>query len=221
MTISSNVRKTEDQSSPNSSSGSTIPYVIGVHSKLLSCTCTCIANRTTEEPVGEGKETEDSEPQDKGEGGEAPSAFPFISQEPPELPDLEEGGDKTGLGKEDEVSAFSFLQPHAKGEESKEEKSDDSCLQSSEHTDSHPISQSPQQPSINVPLQTQDKDYESSQQTFPTVQNSSGTVSPVPGPISPPMTSHPSTTPSIQLSTPVGKQQPPTNKKKKTRKVVR
>lgn len=179
-----------------------------------------IANWTTEEPVSEGKENEDSGPQDKGEG-EALSAFPFISQEPPELPDSEEGGDITGLDKEDEVSAFSFLQPHAKEEERKEEKSDDGCLQLSEHSDSHTISQSPQQPSINVPLQSQDKDYESSQQTFPTVQNSSGTVSPVPGPISPPTTSHPSTTPSIQLSTPVGKQQPPANKKKKTRKGVR
>lgn len=188
----------------------------------LTCTCTCIANRTTEEAAGEGKENEDSGPQDKGEGeGEALSAFPFISQEPPELPDSEEGGDITGLGKEDEVSAFSFLQPHVKGEERKEEKSDDGCLQSSEHTDSHTTSQSPQQPSINVPLQSQEKDYESSQQTFPPVQNSSGTVSPVPGPISPPTISHPLTTPTIQLPTPVGRQQPPANKKKKTRKGVR
>lgn len=182
-----------------------------------------IANRATEEAVCEGQGDKDSGPQDKGEEErETLSAFPFISREPPELPDLEEGGDKTGLGNEDEVSAFSFLQPPAGGEESKEEKGDDGCLQSSEHTDSHTTSQTPQLPSINAPLKSQDKNHEpSTQQTFPTVRNSSGTLSPVPGPVTPPLTSHPSTTPGIQSSTPVGKQQPSANKKRKKRKVVR
>ena len=139
-----------------------------------------------------------------GAGEEEKSVFGFISREPPELPKDNE-----------EESGFPFL--HSDGGSAA-----GGGGSSSEHVDSSredpalpknlfPPTITPSPLAVHEPL---------SQPAHQTVRNSSGTKSPVPGPVSPPLTSSDSS-PAGGGRTPVGRQQPSTSKKKKKRKVVR
>lgn len=174
-----------------------------------------------------------------GEGDQSVSAFDFISQEPPELPDSEEeaesrGRDSSEAGNENEKSVFPLLRSadSQTREEGSVRRNGDEGGHSTEYVDSPLMSQEAPPLITNSPLlmtmttptpatassKLHDKSYElPSQSAFQKVRNSSGTVSPVPSPISPPLSSHQPP----EGRTPVGKQQPSASKKKKKRKVVR
>ena len=184
-----------------------------------SCTCFSVAGATTEGPSSrgedEGKQEGISEEVVGGAGEK--SAFGFISQGPPELP------------KEDQESGFSFLHsadtPHGEGES--EEKKEVGHV--SEHVDSSQTSREgpPLLMSTSLAVMTPKPATTSTRPRDPNTsfQTSSGAVSPVPGPVSPPLTSDPpsgaTSKPSDGGRTHVGKQQPLASKKKKKRKVAR
>ena len=178
--------------------------------------CISVAGTTIEGPSS-GCDAERKQEETSGErveGGEEKSAFGFISQEPPALP------------RESRESAFSFLDsvdpPHGEGE-SEEKKEGGHIL---EHIDSSQTSHEapPLLANTSLPAMTP-KPSTRPRDTNTSFQTSSGAVSPVPGPVSPPLTSDlPSgatSKPPDGVRTYVGKQQPSANKKKKKRKVAR
>ena len=188
--------------------------------------------------------------QGEGEGEEQfASAFGFISQEPPQLPHSEEGGEggegvKKDGSESNEVSGLSALlsggpqsgEPLRDSEEKERERG-----KNTEQDDGHSVECPPLIPhepplllTATSPATTALSATSSSapnkttapplQPAFPSVRNSSGAASPVPGPISPPLTSSPltpATHPPPAARMPVGKQQPSTGKKRKKRKVMR
>ena len=180
-----------------------------------------VADTTTGGPSSGGEDGGDEGIQEgtsrEGRGGEEEkSAFSFISREPPELPE------------ESQESGFSFLcsvdPPHGGGES--EEKKEGAHV--SEHVDSSQTSQEapPLSTNSSPPIMTPKPAMASARlrDTNTSFQTSSGAVSPVPGPISPPLTSHPTSgatsKPSEGGRTHVGKQQPSANKKKKKKRKI-
>ena len=159
-------------------------------------------------------------------GTEEKLAFGFISQDPPtEQPSIEAG--KSGGDEKEEESGFSFLHLTSGKEGGNVEGSFSEDVDTTHKPQATPPLLVESTPSSTVTSQVGqlERKQELSSPQPPTFQTSSGALSPVPGPISPPLISH-SDVSTVNKShdmmrTPVGKQQPSANKKKKKRKVLR
>lgn len=160
---------------------------------------------------------------DSGAGeDEGKSAFGFISHGPPSS--IKAGGDE-----KEEESGFSFLHlaPGGSGGDVEGSSEDVDTTHKSQDTPPLLVDSTPSTVSSQIGQLERKQELSSPQPTFQAVRNSSGAISPVPGPISPPLISHPSSATSTinqshdVMRTPVGKQQPSANKKKKKRRVVR
>ena len=180
---------------------------------FLCCETCCVGDGTGRESasgVGEGKEGEG--------GGRGVSAFDFISREPPELPNDQEELSVSVLNSRDPPPADT----EEKTDSHSPEHADSSSLTALE-APSLPTNPSPTTTSSALAVANLRRSTACDSTSQHVVRNSSGSLSPVPGPTSPPLTSHPSTSQSRAGATarmPVGKQQPSASKKKK-KKVVR
>ena len=208
-----------------------------------------VADKPSEELTSEAQAGgDDGKVGDQGEGEreeQLASAFGFISQEPPQLPHSEEGGEglKKHGSESNEESGFSALLSGGpqSGEPLRDSEEERERGKNTEQDDGYSMERPPLIPhepplllTATSPATTALSAASSSapnkttapplQPAFPSVRNSSGAASPVPGPTSPPLTSSPLTPaahPPPATRMPVGKQQPSAGKKRKKRKVMR